>query len=90
VTAAIVGCGGVLAAYLVGCPWIHVDYDNFHGDIFSGAVMFEAVLVIITSDPYATIASLFYLAAWAGDLLILRAGNPKGQPKQVLVHAHGS
>jgi hypothetical protein len=70
--AAILGSGAALVGYLVWCPWFHLDYDNFHGDIFSAAVAFDGGLFPIAMDPYATIASLFYLAAWAGDLVILR------------------
>jgi hypothetical protein len=68
---AIGGSWALLVVYLCFLPWFHFDFDNFHGDIFSGAVTFDMAFPI-ASDPYTTLAIPFYVAAWLGNLLILR------------------
>jgi hypothetical protein len=68
----------LLAAYIGWFPWFHSSYDEFHGDIFSGALLFDLVLFFAAMDPYTTIAILFYMAALAGDWLILR--TMRGRP----------
>jgi hypothetical protein len=69
-----VACAAVtalLVGYLVWCPWFHLDYDNFHGEVFSGAVTFDGLLFFVAIDPYTTLALPFYASAWAGNRLLL-------------------
>ena len=68
---AIAGSWALLVVYLRFLPWFHLDFDNFHGDTFSGAVAFDMVIPI-AADPYTTLAIPFYVVAWLGYLLILR------------------
>jgi len=68
---AIGGSWALLVVYLRFLPWFHLDFDNFHGDIFSGAVTFDMAFPI-ASDPYTTLAIPFYVVVWLGNLLILR------------------
>jgi hypothetical protein len=48
-----------------------LDFDNFHGDIYSGALSFDLFIPVVI-DPYTPIASVMYLALWAGCALLLR------------------
>lgn len=79
---AIGGSWALLVVYLRYLPWFHLDFDNFHGDIFSGAVTFDMVFPI-ASDPYTTLAIPFYIAAWLGDLVILGTQSAPETPVAV-------
>jgi hypothetical protein len=78
---ACITCAVVLVLYLVWLPWFHWDYDNFHGDIFSGAIFFDLFppWVVFANDPYTTIGVFFYLAAYVGDMVILWLARPRTQ-----------
>jgi uncharacterized membrane protein (UPF0136 family) len=51
-------------------PWA-IDFDNFHGDIFSGALTVDLIFPLAL-DPYTPIASVMYLALAAGCAIVLR------------------
>jgi hypothetical protein len=65
---AVVAC---LLAYVLWCPWLAIDFDNFHGDLFASALLFDHMSPL-ANDPYSTISASFYLLAWASCLAALR------------------
>lgn len=70
----------LLVAYLAWCPWFHSDYDFFHGELFAGALVLDAISPM-ASDPYTTIATFCYLAAWTAMLVSI--ADPLGRPRAV-------
>jgi hypothetical protein len=79
---AVLGCFFVeasLLAYLAWCPWFRSDFDMFHGELFAGALLFDFISPL-ANDPYSTIATWFYLGAWAGSLLVLRPPPASATP----------
>lgn len=62
---------GPLTAYLAICPWFLMDYDNFHGEIYAGALVFDH-LFLLAQRPYTSISIVFYFAALSGLLAVLR------------------
>jgi hypothetical protein len=61
----------LLVAYVAWCPWLSLDYDFFHGELFTGALVLDHVLPI-ANDPYTTLSIGCYLAAWIAALATRR------------------
>lgn len=58
---------------------VAIDYDNFHGDVFTGGLLFDILLPFIVMDPYGTVGTFVYAGAALSCLLILR--NPNNDPR---------
>jgi hypothetical protein len=60
-----------LVGYIVVCPWILFDYDNFHGDLLVSALAIDRLLPIAMS-PYTSLAIVWHWGFWLTSLRILR------------------
>lgn len=56
------------------------DYDVFHGDIFSAALLGDLILAFLATDPYVEISSLIYLAVFVSSCVIIRLGQQTVTP----------
>jgi hypothetical protein len=55
-----------------------IDYDNFHGDIFSGGLLFDLLFPIVASDPYSSIGTFVYVPAVLSSLLFRKTLSERG------------
>jgi hypothetical protein len=64
-----------LIGYMALCPWILLDYDNFHGDLLVSALAYDRLLPVSRS-PYTSLAIVWYWGFWLTSLRILRGPSP--------------
>lgn len=75
----------VLAGYAAITQLFQIDWDNFHGDIFSGGLLLDVVVFVIPSDPNSAIGSLCYGGVAAGWVLLQLTVGEAAQPSPELV-----
>jgi hypothetical protein len=65
-------CYAVLGAYLAWSPWFLASYDFFHGDLLSGALLWDQVAVL-ANDPYTSLTLPLYFVLALCHVFILRS-----------------
>jgi len=71
--------GLILINVLIG--YFLADYDFFHGDIYSGAIMFDSLLFFLEAPPYTSISSIFYVAALGSAMVICTLAKRSGSAR---------
>ena len=47
----------LLIAHVWAFDLVVIDYDNFHGDIFTGGLIFDLLIPCAAMDPYSTVGT---------------------------------
>lgn len=81
VVIAYVGSLTLLLVYVSTVGLFLADYDFFHGDIYSGAIMFDSLLFFLEAPPYTSISSIFYVAALGSAMVICTLAKRSGSAR---------
>lgn len=73
---ALLAVPGALVLYSIVFGLFVIDFDVFHGDIWSGAVLLDLLFPFYT-DPYSLIASLYYTTFACSLAIVSRDGSSR-------------